>query len=149
MNDAKPRRVANAPWHMAILPAFPRTIRNRFQFSLRTFIIVISLFSVCLGLLTLWIRSSLSQRSFVNEVRLFGGTVIYQCDFEYQEWRLKNPATMPVLPREWRWPPEILQRSLGIDFFDSVHTIDLTGSAARPADCERIRRGLPHEDFLN
>jgi hypothetical protein len=149
MNDARPHHVAKTSWRVANLPAFPRTIRNRLQFNLRTFIVAISLFSVCLGLLTIWIRSSLSQRSLVNDVRLLGGTVIYQCDFEYREWRRKNPETMPAIPLKWRWPPEVLQRSLGIDFFNSVHTIDLTGSAAKPADCQRIRQRLPHEAFLN
>ena len=105
---------------------------------------MISIFAVVSGLLSAWIRSSILQRSCVSRVRTLGGLVIYEEQYAYREWQSDNPHEEPAFSSEWRWPPGILRRAVGIDFLDAVHTVDMKGAKVTNDEVRRIRESFPH-----
>src|SRR5262245_53306441 len=140
----------NQPFsHRRPPPAYPRLPRLHygwFRFRLRTLIVMISIFAVFLGLLSAWIRSSLLQRDYVNRVRALGGGVIYEEQYDYRQWKSDNPHEVPLLSSEWRWPPRILRRVIGIDFLDAVQAVDLREAKVTNDDLRWIREAFPQAE---
>jgi hypothetical protein len=128
-------------------PHLPRLTNGWFRFRLRTFLVLISIFAVVLGLFSAWIKSSLLQRDNVNRVRALGGVVIYEEQDAYFQWKRANPNEEPLLSLEWRWPPGVLRLAVGIDFLDSVHAIDMSEAKVTNDESRWVREAFPQADI--
>jgi len=104
-----------------------RPQRRWFQYSLRTFLLIVTLICVWLG----WrITAARQQRLAVAAVRELGSGIEYDFD--------KNDQEVDRHPSEPAW----LMSIFGVDFFHDVVDVDLTeGSTPKPKDFDSLR---PH-----
>ena len=103
---------------MATEPAKPKRKRRWLRYSLRTFLVLLTVFGVWLGLLVFRVNK---QKEAVQWVKDHGGKVYY--DFEMDE-------SLTAPPFHHRQPPgpEWLRRLIGIDYFANVVGVDLADS---------------------
>lgn len=106
------------------------TKRRWFRYSLRSFLLCITLICAWLG----WkINAARQQRSAVAAIRELGGNVSYDFD--------KNDREVDRHPSEPAW----LIGIFGADFFHDVVDVDLTeGSTPKPKDFDSLRPHLRH-----
>ena len=103
--------------------------KKLFRFSLRAFLVVLTIFCVCLGL---FIAPAVRQKDAVAWVRENGGVVIYESE----------SAEGAAKARRFKW----LSETIGRDYFDSVTNVTIVGK--RLTDV-RILAGLPRLKQLN
>jgi len=104
----------------------PTTIRRRrFRFSLKTLFLLLTIFSVVLGLVGVRLMRSLYQETAVQRIQASGGAVLYESLFRSQ-------ASEPNGPR---W----LRRLAGSCFLDDVAEVQLLNA--------NVRRPLTDVDF--
>ena len=70
--------------------------------------------------------------------------MIYEEQYAYLRWKCDNPYEEPALSSEWRWPPGLLRRAVGIDFLDAVHTVDMKAAKVSNDELRWIREAFPH-----
>lgn len=98
-----------------------RRWRLPLRFSLRTFLIAITIFCIVLG----WrLHRARLQRDAVAGIQARGGRVGYDYQFDGPEDHLPDPKAKP-------WEPKWLQSLVGIDFFHDVFEIDTIGATMR------------------
>lgn len=109
--------------------------RRWFQFSLRTFLILLTVFGVWLGL---HVRSAKRQKEAVAAIEAYGGWVTY--DFQ----RIEND-TLAYDPQAESWIPRWLLSRLGEDFFHDVEMVYLV----HPDDIGNVPvDGIPSLDAI-
>lgn len=96
--------------------SFKTKLRRLTRFSLRFFLIAVTLFSAWIGL---HVRSAHRQREAVNAFTDYGGWFRY--DFECDEKGYFDPKLQSRVP-------SFLLDKLGHDFFHSVKVINLVGN---------------------
>jgi hypothetical protein len=96
--------------------------RHWYQFSLRTFVIIITLLGIWLGYISFRARE---QREVVARIKELGGKVEYDYQTE------KNPQKSPP---GWPW----LRRLVGDEYFQDVAVVNLDGTKVSDADLRLI-----------
>jgi hypothetical protein len=104
-------------------------IKKLLRFSLRAFLVVLTLICLCLGLI---IGPAARQRDAVAWVRAFGGVVVYESESD------ESVAAGPRL----QWLSELIGR----DYFDTVTEVAIVGK--RLTDIRQLA-GLPRLKQLN
>ena len=97
--------------------------RRRFQFSLRGFLVVLTIGCVWIG----WTANRAhEQRNAAKAVKQLGGIVYYdrQLSWTADEWTIKAPST----PRGPHW----LRSLIGDDFFQSIEMIVVDERTSHP-----------------
>jgi len=102
----------------------PKPKRRWCQFSLRTLLVVMTLFCVTLGIASYQARR---QKAAVNKIHELGGVSLY-------EYNLDDPNTMGEPPG-----PAWLVGLIGIDYFDDVVAVGLRDLPTTDADLELLR----------
>lgn len=114
----------------------PRRKRRWLRYSLRTFLLLLTVFAVWLGLLVNRVNK---QRETVNWVKEMGGTVYY--DFQ---WDLEEPYSMPFPGKPPG--PDWLRELIGVDYFADVLIVVLDDT--RVSDITPLQN-LPHLNALS
>ena len=70
--------------------------------------------------------------------------MIYEEQYAYLRWKWDNPYEVPALSSEWRWPPGLLRRAVGIDFLDAVHAVDMKAAKVSNDELRWIREAFRH-----
>ena len=99
---------------MATEPSKPKRKRRWLRYSLRTFVVVLTVFGVWLGLLVYRVNK---QKEVVQWVRDHGGTVGY--DFQWDE--VKESSINDAQPPG----PDWLRNLIGVDYFSDVRVLYL------------------------
>src|SRR5687768_2956799 len=92
-----------------------RSKRRWLQFSLRTFLVLLTVFGVWLGL---HVRSARNQKESVEAIRRLGGWYYY----DFQNY---DPKTSKVDLQAEPWAPKWLLAYLGDDFFHDVVMVNM------------------------
>lgn len=95
-------------------------LRGRLRFSIRTLLLLLTAFSVWLGLN---VRSAREQEKAVRQIREYGGWVRYDFQFSQGGYAYEN-----FDPNAKTWVPNWLLEQVGIDFFHSVVEVNLVFS---------------------
>ena len=113
--------------------------RRWLQFSLRTFLVLLTVFMIWLGVATHHMRA---QRDAVKAIEMCGGTVSY--DWQYE--RLTDEIVFDRRPGKQPGAPHWLRSLVGDDFFQEVVGVAFFQSppANREFADEEIRRWIPH-----
>ncbi len=98
---------------MTAEPTKPKPRRRWWQYSLRTFFVVLTVFGVWLGVV---VHRANEQRKAVAWVREMGGSARY--DYEFNELGIRVVDAKPSAP-------DLLVKLLGDDFFQEVSTVQL------------------------
>jgi hypothetical protein len=120
-------------------PASNRPARRhwRFQFSLRTLLLFVSVVGVLCGYLGMFIQSAQKQRKAVAQIQRLGGQVNYDYEFGHHD----SPPTPPG--------PSFLRRIFGEDAFANVKYVSLYSETNTIRDEDLIvLRELPKVDQL-
>jgi hypothetical protein len=97
--------------------------RHRFQYSLRSFLVVLTAAAVWLGVV---VNRAREQREAVRAIEASGGTVLYDWSNEIPPGTfLIYPPPVDEKPRGPAW----LRRIIGDDFFQEVRTVKLLHAA--------------------
>jgi hypothetical protein len=115
-------------------PLAPKHKRRWRQYSLRTLMIIVTLFAVACSWLAVKMRQAKVQKSAVNTIELVGGMVWY----DYQE---TAPRTFYALAttREPKW----LRRLLSDDFFNKPVKVDMRFNSSKDDDWVKAINILP------
>jgi hypothetical protein len=112
--------------------------RRRFQYSLRSLMLVVFLASLGMSWYAVMAKRARQQKEVVAEIRKRGGGVLY--DFEAK--RLDAWASPPVLPR-----PAWLRDIVGVDFLATVIGVSFCGAPSTDEDLKLVKR-LPRAQLL-
>ena len=107
-------------------------MRRYLQFSLRTLLLAVTVFAVCLGVLC---REARIQEDIRARVQVLGGRADYFHELEHYGSCFYRPASTPN-PRRLAW----LTDFIGRDFFYRVFMVNLDGTNAADEDLEAISR---------
>ncbi|HUY90495.1 MAG TPA: hypothetical protein VMV10_17290 [Pirellulales bacterium] len=115
------------------------TRRRWLQFSLRTFLVLLTALAVWLGVASHRMRE---QREAVKAIETLGGTVAY--DWQYE--RLTDEVVFDRLPGKHPGAPAWLRRLVGDDFFQEVVGVAFFRAPSGKSEFqdEEIRRWIPH-----
>ncbi len=108
--------------------------RRRFQYSLRTLLVVVTLFAIPCSWLAVKIRQAKRQQEAVAAIQKLGGSVIYDWPAGWKPARNVKPPPGPV------W----LRNLLGVDLFQTVNTVDLSGTQVADEDIRKLQQALPN-----
>jgi hypothetical protein len=97
--------------------------RRRFQFSVRTLLVVVTIACAAFGWLGVKIRQAHHQRSVVRTIWAQGGNVHYDTEFVDGEWRETNDIALTMSAEKF------LQSILVYDLFKTATLIALSDSA--------------------
>jgi hypothetical protein len=104
----------------AVVPkAESKPKRRWLQFSLRTFLVLLTVFGVWLGL---HVRSARKQKESVAAIKRLGGWYYY----DFQKF---DPDTHKVDLKATSWVPAWLLSHLGEDFFHNVEMVNMVYKA--------------------
>jgi len=131
----------------------PKPKRRWLQFSLRTLLIFVTVFCLCLGILGITVKRARDQRMAVEAILAIGGTVTYengeirrgvsqspQSRFRLLQWGPRKPPRPPGL--EW------LRNFFGDEYFYRVESVKLVGPKVTDATLEAVGR-LTDVKWLN
>lgn len=114
----------------------PRRKRRWLRYSLRTFLLLLTVFSVWLGLLVNRVHK---QKGAVDWVKEMGGTVSYDFQWDPEQLFPMHPDTKPPGP-DW------LRELIGVDYFANVVLVNLTDTHV--SDITPLQ-DLPHLQSLS
>ena len=103
--------------------------RWRFQFSLRSLVVLVAAVAVPLGAFGVKLREVDRQRTAVEAIREVGGVVHY--DYEVDKERVTVPLAKPPAPA-------ILTKLVGVDSLADVHYVDFSYRQVRDAGLEPL-----------
>jgi hypothetical protein len=112
--------------------------RRRYQFTLRTLLIFVTLAGCGFGLLGMKVREARRQAAAVAAIEKLGGQVFYDYQFDSQD-RFLPYAVLPG--------PLLFHALLPDDFFRTVHAVELAGAPLTAADLENLK-SLPRLAIL-
>jgi hypothetical protein len=118
----------------------PKSRRRWLQYSLRTLLVVTTLCAIACSWLGVKLQQARPQREAVAALEKLGALVFY--DWQYDAQGISLPSPQPP-GRLW------LRRVLGDDFFQSVHTVELTNRDITDAGLENIGADLKHLECLS
>jgi len=122
-----------------------RRRRRFFRYSLRTLMLVITVFCVWMGITA---KRARDQRLAVEAVLAIGGTVTYEHG-EFRHGVTQSPQSLRWGPGPPPRPPgpEWLRRIIGDDYFFSVDSVSISGRATSDAVLVHLK-GLSDLEFL-
>ncbi len=116
-------------WWLAAL-----CFRWRFQFSLRSLLVLTVVVAVPFSWLAVEMKGARKQREAVGAIRKLGGWIVY--DYE-----------QPTIPNPQPPGPEWLRKLLGNDFFANVVLVNLGGMQATDGELEHIKELTQLQDL--
>ena len=113
--------------------------RRRFQYSLRTLLLVVTLFAIACSWLAVKIRQAQRQQEAVAEIQKLGGSIVY-------DWPAGWKPARNVLPPPG---PAWLRSLLGVDLFLTVHAVDVSGIQVTDEDVNKLQQALPNSTITH
>lgn len=114
-------------------PAAPKPKLRWYQFSLRSLLILVTLFAFACSWFTVKMQQAKRQRETIEAIRKLGGLVIYGYTFD-------DAAPMVMTTRD---APAWLRQLLGKDFFDTASQVELRECKDADAALTLVKE-LPH-----